>query len=170
RRFIALVPQKVQLFKGTIRSNLMLGQSTPVEDQKLWQALEIAQAKDFVAALPDQLESPVEAFGRNFSGGQRQRLAIARALVNPKPLLILDDASSALDNVTRVQLFKALKEELSDVLVILVTQSIKNLAFVDKILLLDQGHQLGFASHEELKTTHSVYQDMLALQRKGEAK
>ncbi|HEP4844335.1 TPA: ABC transporter ATP-binding protein, partial [Streptococcus pyogenes] len=97
-----------------------------------------------------------------------QRLAIARALLKPKPILILDDASSALDNETRGRLFKALKEELSDVLVILVTQSIKNLQFADKILVLEQGHQLDFASHDQLKVSNALYQEMLALYVKGE--
>ncbi|MGZ7231421.1 ABC transporter ATP-binding protein [Streptococcus pyogenes] len=170
RNVIALVPQKAQLFKGTIRSNLLLGQSMPISDEELWRALELAQAKEFVAALPEQLEAPVEAFGRHFSGGQRQRLAIARALLKPKPILILDDASSALDNETRGRLFKALKEELLDVLVILVTQSIKNLQFADKILVLEQGHQLDFASHDQLKVSNALYQEMLALYVKGEQK
>ncbi|MGT2935498.1 ABC transporter ATP-binding protein [Streptococcus castoreus] len=170
RDLIALVPQKAQLFQGTIRSNLLLGQNDPIADDQLWRALEIAQAKAFVAALPNQLESSVEAFGRNFSGGQRQRLAIARAILIPKPILILDDASSALDNLTRVQLFKAMKRNIKDSLVILVTQSVKNLQFTDNILLLDQGYQIGFARHEQLKATNSLYQEMLELQTKGKIK
>ncbi|EHI69642.1 ABC transporter ATP-binding protein [Streptococcus ictaluri] len=164
RQQVALVPQKAQLFQGTIRSNLLLGQSEAITDECLWKALKIAQAKSFVTQLPEQLEAKVEAFGRNFSGGQRQRLAIARALVVPKPTLILDDASSALDNITSAKLFKALKAVYKDALVIVVTQSTRLIPYLDKILLLEKGKQVAFDRPDKLKVTNSFYQELLALQ------
>ena len=111
RSWIAYVPQKVELFKGTIRSNLTLGFNREVSDQELWQALEIAQAKDFVSEKEGLLDALVEAGGRNFSGGQKQRLSIARAVLRQAPFLILDDATSALDTITESKLLKAIREE-----------------------------------------------------------
>ena len=98
------MPQKVELFKGTICSNLTLGLHQEVTDQELWQALEIAQAKDFVSEKEGLLDAIVEAGGRNFSGGQKQRLSIARAVLHQAPFLILDDATSALDTITESKL------------------------------------------------------------------
>ena len=104
RSWMAYVPQKVELFKGTIRSNLTLGMEEPVSDKELWQALEIAQAKDFISEKEGQLDAEVQAGGRNFSGGQKQRLSLARAVLRQAPFLILDDATSALDTITEFNL------------------------------------------------------------------
>lgn len=157
RSRVNVVPQKAELFQGTIRSNLTLGINREVSDDELWRALDIAQASDFVSEKEGQLDAVVEAFGRNFSGGQRQRLTIARALVQKAPLLILDDSTSALDYLTEAKLLSAIHEKLSDVTLILISQRTNSLKAADKILLLDKGQQLGFASHEELLADNDVY-------------
>ncbi|SEK34161.1 ABC transporter ATP-binding protein [Streptococcus equinus] len=157
RSWVNVVPQKAELFQGTIRSNLTLGSNREVSDDEIWRALDIAQASDFVSEKEGQLDAVVEAFGRNFSGGQRQRLTIARALVQKAPLLILDDSTSALDYLTEAKLLSAIHEKLSDVTLILISQRTNSLKAADKILLLDKGQQLGFASHEELLADNDVY-------------
>jgi len=157
RSWVNVVPQKAELFQGTIRSNLTLGINREVSDDEIWRALDIAQASDFVSEKEGQLDAVVEAFGRNFSGGQRQRLTIARALVQKAPLLILDDSTSALDYLTEAKLLSAIHEKLSDVTLILISQRTNSLKAADKILLLDKGQQLGFASHEELLADNDVY-------------
>ncbi|MCR5493330.1 MAG: ABC transporter ATP-binding protein/permease [Streptococcus sp.] len=157
RSWVNVVPQKAELFQGTIRSNLTLGINREVSDDELWRALDIAQASDFVSEKEGQLDAVVEAFGRNFSGGQRQRMTIARALVQKAPLLILDDSTSALDYLTEAKLLSAIHEKLSDVTLILISQRTNSLKAADKILLLDKGQQLGFASHEELLADNDVY-------------
>lgn len=157
RSWVNVVPQKAELFQGTIRSNLTLGINREVSDDEIWRALDIAQASDFVSEKEGQLDTVVEAFGRNFSGGQRQRLTIARALVQKAPLLILDDSTSALDYLTEAKLLSAIHEKLSDVTLILISQRTNSLKAADKILLLDKGQQLGFASHEELLADNDVY-------------
>ena len=154
RSWVNVVPQKAELFQGTIRSNLTLGMKGDVSDETLWKALDIAQASDFVSEKEGQLDATVEAFGRNFSGGQRQRLTIARAIVQKAPLLILDDSTSALDYLTESKLLTAIHEQLSDTTLILISQRTNSLKAADKILLLDKGHQLGFASHDELLATN----------------
>lgn len=160
RSWVNVVPQKAELFQGTIRSNLTLGMKGDVSDETLWKALDIAQASDFVSEKEGQLDATVEAFGRNFSGGQRQRLTIARAIVQKAPLLILDDSTSALDYLTESKLLTAIHEQLSDTTLILISQRTNSLKASDKILLLDKGHQLGFASHDELLATNELYRDI----------
>ncbi|MCO4488607.1 ABC transporter, ATP-binding/permease protein [Streptococcus infantarius subsp. infantarius] len=160
RSWVNVVPQKAELFQGTIRSNLTLGMKGDVSDETLWKALDIAQASDFVSEKEGQLDATVEAFGRNFSGGQRQRLTIARAIVQKAPLLILDDSTSALDYLTESKLLTAIHEQLSDTTLILISQRTNSLKVADKILLLDKGHQLGFASHDELLATNELYRDI----------
>lgn len=160
RSWVNVVPQKAELFQGTIRSNLTLGMKGDVSDETLWKALDIAQASDFVSEKEGQLDATVEAFGRNFSGGQRQRLTIARAIVQKAPLLILDDSTSALDYLTESKLLTAIHEQLSDTTLILISQRTNSLKAADKILLLDRGHQLGFASHDELLATNELYRDI----------
>ena len=160
RSWVSVVPQKAELFQGTIRSNLTLGMRGDVSDETLWKALDIAQASDFVSEKEGQLDATVEAFGRNFSGGQRQRLTIARAIVQKAPLLILDDSTSALDYLTESKLLTAIHEQLSDTTLILISQRTNSLKAADKILLLDKGHQLGFASHDELLATNELYRDI----------
>ena len=164
RSWIAYVPQKVELFKGTIRSNLTLGIEEPVSDQELWQALEIAQAKDFVSDKEGQLDAEVQAGGRNFSGGQKQRLSIARAVLHRAPFLILDDATSALDTITESNLLKAIQENLPNTSLILISQRASTLKIADQILLLEKGQQLALGNHEELMKTSQVYREINASQ------
>ncbi|EGV04301.1 ABC transporter transmembrane region [Streptococcus infantis SK970] len=164
RSWMAYVPQKVELFKGTIRSNLTLGMEEPVSDQELWQALEIAQAKDFVSVKEGQLDAEVEAGGRNFSGGQKQRLSIARAVLRQAPFLILDDATSALDTITESNLLKAVQENLPDTSLILISQRTSTLKIADQILLLEKGEQLALGNHEKLMKTSQVYREINASQ------
>lgn len=160
REWVAVVPQKAELFRGTIRSNLLLGMEETVSDHDLWWALETAQAADFVREKEGQLDEPVEAFGRNFSGGQRQRLTIARALLKKAPFLILDDSTSALDYLTEARLLKSINEELSDTSLILVSQRTNSLKSADQILVLNKGHQVGLGNHEFLLATNEIYQEI----------
>ena len=164
RSWMAYVPQKVELFKGTIRSNLTLGMEDPVSDQELWQALEIAQAKDFVSDKEGQLDAEVQAGGRNFSGGQKQRLSIARAVLRRAPFLILDDATSALDTITESNLLKAVQDNLPNTSLILISQRTSTLKIADQILLLEKGEQLALGNHEELMETSQVYREINASQ------
>ena len=164
RSWMAYVPQKVELFKGTIRSNLTLGMEETVSDQELWQALEIAQAKDFVSEKEGQLDAEVQAGGRNFSGGQKQRLSIARAVLRQAPFLILDDATSALDTITESNLLKAVQENLPDTSLILISQRTSTLKIADQILLLEKGQQLALGNHEELMKNSQVYREINASQ------
>ena len=160
RDWVAVVPQKAELFRGTIRSNLLLGMEENLSDDDLWWALETAQAADFVREKEGQLDEPVEAFGRNFSGGQRQRLTIARALLKKAPFLILDDSTSALDYLTEARLLKSIKEELSDTSLILVSQRTNSLKSADQILVLNKGHQVGLGNHDFLLSTNEIYQEI----------
>ena len=164
RSWMAYVPQKVELFKGTIRSNLILGMEAPISDQELWQALEIAQAKDFVSEKEGQLDAEVQAGGRNFSGGQKQRLSIARAVLRQAPFLILDDATSALDTITESNLLKAAQDNLPNTSLILISQRTSTLKIADQILLLEKGEQLALGNHEELMETSQVYREINASQ------
>lgn len=168
REWVAVVPQKAELFRGTIRSNLLLGMEENLSDHDLWWALETAQAADFVREKEGQLDEPVEAFGRNFSGGQRQRLTIARALLKKAPFLILDDSTSALDYLTEARLLKSIKEELSDTSLILVSQRTNSLKSADQILVLNKGHQVGLGNHEFLLATNEIYQEIHKSQHGGE--
>ena len=160
REWVALVPQKAELFRGTIRSNLLLGMEENLSDDDLWWALETAQAADFVREKEGQLDEPVEAFGRNFSGGQRQRLTIARALLKKAPFLILDDSTSALDYLTEARLLKSIKEELRDTSLILVSQRTNSLKSADQILVLNKGQQVGLGNHDFLLSTNEIYQEI----------
>ena len=164
RSWMAYVPQKVELFKGTIRSNLTLGMEEPVSDQELWQSLEIAQAKDFVSDKEGQLDAEVQAGGRNFSGGQKQRLSIARAVLRRAPFLILDDVTSALDTITESNLLKAVQDNLPNTSLILISQRTSTLKIADQILLLEKGEQLALGNHEELMETSQVYREINASQ------
>ena len=164
RSWMAYVSQKVELFKGTIRSNLTLGMEETVSDQELWQALEIAQAKDFVSDKEGQLDAEVQAGGRNFSGGQKQRLSIARAVLRRAPFLILDDATSALDTITESNLLKAVQDKLPNTSLILISQRTSTLKIADQILLLEKGEQLALGNHKELMETSQVYREINASQ------
>lgn len=169
RSWVAYVPQKAELFRGTIRSNLTLGLKHEPSDQELWHALDMAQAADFVRDKELGLDEPVESFGRNFSGGQRQRLTIARALMRPAPFLILDDSTSALDYLTESRLLAAIRENLTSTNLIIISQRTNSLKAVDQILVLDKGHQLGLGNHEELLATNKLYQDIHYSQHQKEA-
>ena len=159
RRLIGIVPQQAMLFTGTIRDNMRWA-APNATDEEIWAALEIAQAADFVRGKPGQLDEPVETAGRNFSGGQRQRLTIARALV-PKPkILILDDSASALDFATDTALRKALKEKTQGMTVFIVSQRAASVQRADHILVLDDGALVGDAPHAQLLATCPVYKEI----------
>ena len=168
RDWVAVVPQNAELFKGSIRSNLTLGLTKEPSEEQLWWALEVAQAADFVREKEGGLEAPVEAFGRNFSGGQRQRLTIARAVLRQAPFLVLDDSTSALDYLTEARLLQALKEELSKTSLILISQRTNSLRSAEQILVLDKGKQVGLGSHEDLVATNPLYQEIHFSQQKRE--
>ncbi|HOP95413.1 MAG TPA: ABC transporter ATP-binding protein [Dictyoglomaceae bacterium] len=161
RDMIGWVPQKAFLFSGTIADNLRYGNENAT-DEELWHALEIAQAKDFVMALPDQLYAPVEQGGVNFSGGQRQRLAIARALVKKPLIYIFDDSFSALDFKTDSKLRAALKKETANSTVIIVAQRVSTIMDAEQIITLnDNGTIAGIGTHKELMKTCEVYSDIV---------
>lgn len=146
RQMIGIVPQRAVLFTGTIRDNMQWA-CPDATDEQIWQALEIAQAADFVRGKPKGLDEPVETAGRNFSGGQRQRLTIARALVPHPQVLILDDSSSALDFATDAALRKALKEQTHGMTVFIVSQRASAVQRADRILVLDDGNLVGSGTH-----------------------
>ena len=162
---VATVMQKAQLFTGTIRSNLLWG-NRAATDAELWAALETAQAADFVRAKPLGLDEPVEQGGRNFSGGQRQRLTIARALVAKPDILILDDSASALDFATDAALRKAIAALPGSMTVFIVSQRAASLQHADRIIVLDDGHMVGCGSHQELLARCPVYQEIYESQFK----
>ena len=162
---LAWVPQQAQLFKGTIRSNLLLAQDK-ASDQDLWQALALAQADDFVAEKGG-LDSQVTAFGRNFSGGQRQRLTVARALLKAKKGLILDDATSALDYATESRLLSALKAARPDLMVIMISQRLNALRFADDILVLEDGQTTGYGPAQDLAQSNPYYRTLVQTQSQG---
>ncbi|HFI0695352.1 TPA: ABC transporter ATP-binding protein [Streptococcus suis] len=166
RRQIAIVPQQAQLFAGTVRSNLSLGLES-ASDSDLWVALAIAQAKSFIEDKGG-LDSPVEAFGKNFSGGQRQRLTIARAILQKAPILVLDDATSALDYLTESRLLASIRRELPEQTLIMVSQRTNSLRAADLILVLDQGRQVGLGRHEDLLRSSAIYQEIDQSQHREE--
>ena len=168
RPCIGVVPQKALLFSGTIRENLRWG-SADASDEALWQALRAAQAEQVVLDKPGSLDAGVEPGGRNFSGGQRQRLTIARALVRKPDILILDDSASALDFATDAALRKALAALPWKPTVVLVSQRVSSIRHADQILVLDDGRMAGLGTHAELKKTCPVYQEICRSQEKGEA-
>lgn len=165
---IGIVPQKAQLFSGSIRSNLLWGDET-ADDAALWQALETAQAADFVRRKDGGLDYELEANGANLSGGQKQRLCIARALVRNPEILILDDAACALDYATDAKLRKALKSCTQQTAVILVSQRIATVRGADQILLLEDGEVAGLGTHEQLLHSNEAYRELCALQLGEEA-
>ena len=168
RSSVSVVMQKAQLFTGTIRSNLLWG-NTEATDEELWKALELAQAAEFVHAKPQGLDEVVEQGGRNFSGGQKQRLTIARALVKQPDILILDDSASALDFATDAALRKALATLPDDITVFIVSQRTSSLKHADKILVLDDGQIADQGTHEELLEKCDVYREIYESQfKKGE--
>ncbi|HLR89272.1 MAG TPA: ABC transporter ATP-binding protein [Atopostipes sp.] len=167
RDAVGFATQSASLFSGTIRENLKYG-NEDATDEELWHALDVAQGADFVSELPDGLGSRVEQGGANFSGGQRQRLSIARALVTDARILVFDDSFSALDFKTDAQLRKALEPETTDKSVIIIAQRISTVVDADEILVLDNGELAGKGTHDELKETNKVYQEIIESQMKGE--
>jgi ATP-binding cassette subfamily B protein len=160
---IGLVPQKAFLFSGTVASNLRYGR-TDATDEELWAALEIAQADDFVRALPEGLGAPVSQGGTNFSGGQRQRLAIARALVRRPQIYLFDDSFSALDLATDARLRAALRPWTREATVLIVAQRVSTIADADQIVVLEGGRVAGLGTHEELLETCPTYQEIVESQ------
>ena len=159
RNAVHIVPQGGALFKGTVRENLLCGK-TDISDVQIETVLRVSQAWEFVRQLPEGLNAPVEEGGKNFSGGQRQRLTIARALVGNPEILIFDDASSALDFATDLKLRRALQETYKDKTVIWVSQRVSSVKSADKILLLDDGELCGIGTHEELYRDNELYREI----------
>ena len=167
---VAFVQQKAVLFKGTIRSNLLIGNPEATEED-MWKALEIAQAKDFISDLPDGLDAVVEQGGDNFSGGQKQRLAIARAIIKPASIYVFDDSFSALDFKTDAKLRLALRqdERISKAIIVIVAQRISTVTGADHIVVLDEGKVVGQGIHKELLADNTTYQEIVESQMKGAA-
>ena len=163
RKHIGMVPQKAQLFKGTLRENMRWGRKNAT-DEEIYQALEIAQAKEFVDSKDQGLDLMIEQNGSNLSGGQKQRLTIARALVKNPDILILDDSASALDFATDARLRKAIKKQIQNRTVFLVSQRVSTIRNADQILVLDDGTLAGIGTHEELLRENEVYQEICASQ------
>jgi ATP-binding cassette subfamily B multidrug efflux pump len=164
---IGLVPQRAFLFSGTIASNLRQG-DPDATDAELWEALELAQAKDFVEAMPEGLDAPVAQGGTNVSGGQRQRLAIARALVRRPSVYLFDDAFSALDVGTDARLRRALRPVVADATVVIVAQRVSTIIDADQILVLEDGEVVGHGTHDELVAGCETYQEIVRSQLSAE--
>ncbi|MCZ9883322.1 ABC transporter ATP-binding protein [Arthrobacter sp. B2a2-09] len=164
---IGLVPQKPYLFSGTVRSNLLYGKPDATEEE-LWRALAIAQAQDFVEEMEGGLDAPISQGGTNVSGGQRQRLAIARALVKQPELYIFDDSFSSLDTATDARLRQALKRHTSGATMVIIAQRVSSIADAEQILVLDDGRLVGRGTHEELLETSETYREIVSSQLAAE--
>ncbi|MFJ6079319.1 ABC transporter ATP-binding protein [Pseudarthrobacter sp. NPDC092419] len=164
---IGLVPQRPYLFTGTVRSNLLYGKPDATEDE-LWEALEIAQARDFVERMDGGLDAPISQGGTNVSGGQRQRLAIARALVKRPELYIFDDSFSSLDTGTDARLRQALKRSTAGATLVIIAQRVSSIVDADQILVLDGGRIVGRGTHSELLETSETYREIVSSQLAAE--
>ncbi|MFI6318570.1 ABC transporter ATP-binding protein [Nonomuraea sp. NPDC050556] len=162
-RAVGLVPQAPYLFSGTVASNLRYGRPDAT-DEELWRALEVAQARDFVQEMPGGLDEPISQGGTNVSGGQRQRLAIARALVHRPEIYLFDDSFSALDYATDARLREALAEEIADATLVIVAQRVNTIRDADRILVLDDGRVVGTGTHAELMTGCPTYREIVLSQ------
>ncbi|MCT1789417.1 ABC transporter ATP-binding protein [Dermabacter hominis] len=160
---LGYVPQRPYLFSGTVASNVRFGRPE-ASDEEVWHALTIAQARDFVAEMPEGLDSPISQGGSNVSGGQRQRLSIARALLAKPDIYLFDDSFSALDLQTDARLRSALKPETREALMVIVAQRVSTITNADLILVLDHGRIVGRGTHEELLATNETYQEIVASQ------
>jgi ATP-binding cassette subfamily B protein len=160
---IGFVPQKAFLFGGSVATNLRYGDED-ASDEAIWETLEIAQAKDFVAELPEGLEAPISQGGTNLSGGQRQRLAIARALAKRPEIYVFDDSFSALDFRTDARLRAALHKELGGATVIIVAQRVGTILHADRIVVLEDGGIAGIGTHEQLMRTCDTYREIVLSQ------
>jgi ATP-binding cassette subfamily B protein len=157
---VGIVPQKPYLFSGTVASNLTYGKENATEDE-MWAALRIAQAEDFVRAMPGGLDAAIAQGGSNVSGGQRQRLAIARALIRQPEIYLFDDSFSALDLATDARLRAALAPNTRNSVVVVVAQRVSTIRDADQILVLEGGHCVGIGTHEELLNTCPTYQEIV---------
>ncbi|MDR7159709.1 ABC transporter ATP-binding protein [Arthrobacter sp. BE255] len=164
---IGLVPQRPYLFTGTVRSNLQYGKPDATEDE-CWEALEIAQARDFVEEMEGGLDAPISQGGTNVSGGQRQRLAIARALVKRPELYIFDDSFSSLDTGTDARLRQALKRSTAGATLVIIAQRVSSIVDADQILVLDDGRIVGRGTHSELLETSETYREIVSSQLAAE--
>jgi ATP-binding cassette, subfamily B, multidrug efflux pump len=165
---IGLVPQRAYLFSGTVASNLRFGNEEATDDE-LWRALEVAQARDFVEAMPGGLEAPIDQGGTNVSGGQRQRLAIARALVKRPAVYLFDDCFSALDAGTDARLRAALRSMTREATVLIVAQRVSTVMHADRIIVLDEGRIVGIGSHDVLMASCEPYREIVDSQLGAEA-
>ena len=161
------MPQRAYLFSGTVASNLRYG-NPHATDAELWAALETAQAADFVRAMPEQLAAPVTQGGTNVSGGQRQRLAIARALVKRPPVYVFDDSFSALDTATDARLRAALAREVAGATMIVVAQRVSTIRDADQILVLEDGALVAAGTHDELLAGCPTYAEIVDSQLSAE--
>jgi ATP-binding cassette, subfamily B, multidrug efflux pump len=164
---IGLVPQKPYLFSGTVASNLRYADPRATEDE-LWAALDVAQARDFVTAMPGRLDEPISQGGTNVSGGQRQRLAIARALVHRPGIYLFDDSFSALDLATDARLRAALAPEVTAAITVIVAQRVSTIMKADQILVIEDGRQVGLGTHRELLESCPTYQEIVESQLTAE--
>lgn len=167
RKFIVSVPQKVSVISGTVADNIRMGNRN-ASDEDVTEALRTAQAYDFIEKLPEGINAPVLQGGKNFSGGQKQRLTIARALAADPKILILDDSTSALDMATDYNLRKAISEKYSNTIVIMISQRATSLKNANKILVMDDGKCCGFGTHDELAESCRVYKEIIDIQKAGE--
>ena len=164
---VGLVPQRPYLFQGTVRETIQFGRD--ISDEDIWTALEISQAADFIRELPEGLDAQVSQGGSNFSGGQRQRLAIARAIARKTSIYVFDDSFSALDASTDARLRNALIAHTREATVLLVAQRISSIINAERIIVLDDGEIVGMGTHHELLQTCETYQEIVASQQTAEA-